>query len=196
MFKYISKFKLIYSRLWTKLSTIRLRIYLWLSGCHVDKGLLVLGHYPFVEIGQDSSVDIGECFKINSSHDAAMDIASHLIVKRNAKLTIGNYSGMNGALIYCSSEITIGDYVNIGGGTKIIDSDFHPIDWLARAKGGWVASKPIHIGNYAFIGTNCIILKGVSIGEKSIVAAGSVVVKSIPEGQIWGGNPAKFIKNI
>jgi acetyltransferase-like isoleucine patch superfamily enzyme len=47
-----------------------------------------------------------------------------------------------------------------------------------------------------FIGARCIILKGVTIGEKSIVAAGSVVTKNIPEGEVWGGNPAKFIKKI
>ena len=47
-----------------------------------------------------------------------------------------------------------------------------------------------------FIGTNAIILKGVSIGERSIVASGSIVTKSIPVDQVWGGNPAKFIRNL
>ena len=47
-----------------------------------------------------------------------------------------------------------------------------------------------------FIGANCYIGKGVIIGDRSIVAAGSVVVKSIPADEIWGGNPAKFIKKI
>lgn len=47
-----------------------------------------------------------------------------------------------------------------------------------------------------FIGTLCIICKGVTIGEKSIIGADSVVTKSIPENQIWGGNPAKFIRTL
>ncbi|WP_298453633.1 hypothetical protein [uncultured Prevotella sp.] len=46
------------------------------------------------------------------------------------------------------------------------------------------------------MGTNCIINKGITIGDRSIVAAGSVVVKSIPEDEIWGRNPAKLIKKI
>lgn len=53
---------------------------------------------------------------------------------------------------------------------------------------------PISIGDDVFIGANCIINKGITIGDRSIVAAGIVVVKSIPEDEICGGNPAKLIK--
>lgn len=47
-----------------------------------------------------------------------------------------------------------------------------------------------------FIGAKCIILKGVTIGENSVIGAGSVVTKNVPANQIWAGNPAKFIKNV
>jgi acetyltransferase-like isoleucine patch superfamily enzyme len=57
-------------------------------------------------------------------------------------------------------------------------------------------SMPIIIKDDVFIGTRSIINKGVIIGERSIVASGSVVTKSIPQDEIWGGNPAKFIKKI
>ena len=57
-------------------------------------------------------------------------------------------------------------------------------------------TAPVRIENDAFIGTRCIICKGVTIGEKSIIAAGSVVVKDVPAGEMWGGNPAKYIKKI
>jgi len=57
-------------------------------------------------------------------------------------------------------------------------------------------SKPVTIGDNVFIGMNSIILKGVNIGNNVRIAAGSVVTKSIPANQIWGGNPAAFIKNI
>jgi acetyltransferase-like isoleucine patch superfamily enzyme len=54
-------------------------------------------------------------------------------------------------------------------------------------------SKPVEVGEYAFIGAGSIILKGVSIGKYSVIGAGSVVTKNVPDGEIWGGNPAKKI---
>jgi len=57
-------------------------------------------------------------------------------------------------------------------------------------------TRQVFLNKNGFIGGSSIILKGVFIGEKSIVAAGSVVIKSIPDGEIWGGNPAKFIKKL
>jgi acetyltransferase-like isoleucine patch superfamily enzyme len=54
----------------------------------------------------------------------------------------------------------------------------------------------VRIEDGAFIGTNAIILKGVTVGAESVIAAGAVVAKSIPPGEIWGGNPARFIKKL
>lgn len=87
----------------------------------------------------------------------------------------------------------------LGGGTCIIDTDFHPVEWKQRRKlelrvKGKISS--INIGKDVFIGTNCVILKGVSIGDRSVIAAGSVVVKDIPSDVIAGGNPCKVIKSI
>ncbi len=55
---------------------------------------------------------------------------------------------------------------------------------------------PIHIGSHVLIGTRCIILKGVTIGQGSIIAAGSIVTKDVPANVIAGGNPCKVIKKI
>ena len=52
----------------------------------------------------------------------------------------------------------------------------------------------MHIGSDCWIGVGSTILKGVNIGDGSVIAAGSIVTKSIPSFEIWGGNPAKFIK--
>lgn len=58
------------------------------------------------------------------------------------------------------------------------------------------SSRPIHIKYGAFIGAGSIILKGVTIGEYSIIGAGSVVCKDVPSGEVWGGNPAHFIRKL
>lgn len=89
-----------------------------------------------------------------------------------------------------------------------MDTDAHNLDWQVRAglasdskgniipDGDSAASSPIKIEDDVLVGTRCIILKGVTIGARSIVAAGSVVTKSIPADCIAGGNPAKVIKYI
>ena len=80
----------------------------------------------------------------------------------------------------------------------MIDTDSHNIDYKIR-RGQWTdwgVSKPIVIEDDVFIGVNCIILKGVTIGARSIVAAGTVVTKSFPADCIIGGNPAKIIRRI
>ena len=106
---------------------------------------------------------------------------------------------MSNTAIHCHKSITIGNFVNFGGGVMIFDTDFHSLDWRDRRDGTDIQKRaiaPVVIDDYAFIGADSIILKGVHIGEKSIVGAGSVVSKDIPAGEIWAGNPARFIKRI
>lgn len=120
-------------------------------------------------------------------------------VDRGAELTIGNNVGISQTAIICHKRITIGDYVKIGGGVCVYDTDFHSLDPAIRRSPDDIkhrAEKAVIIHDNVFIGAHSIILKGVEIGENSIVGAGSVVTKSIPANQIWAGNPAKFIRNI
>lgn len=96
-------------------------------------------------------------------------------------------------------RIQIGDDTLIGGGVKIYDTDFHSTDWRVRntpEDKQNTSSAPVVIGKHCFIGAGSIILKGVYIGDNSIVAAGSVCTKSIPANEVWGGNPARKIKNV
>lgn len=144
---------------------------------------------------------IGKNFICNSSINKCIDYGhSKIVVMGNAELTIGNNVGISNTLIHCYKHITIGNYVNIGAGTIIYDTNFHSTSWQDRADRCIDIQKaktaPIYIGDYVFIGARCIIGKGITIGDRSIVAAGSVVTRDIPAGEIWGGNPAKFIKRI
>ena len=112
-------------------------------------------------------------------------------------LQIGNNVGINSTSIFCDESITIMDYVHIGGGCQIFDTNFHNMDYLGRRDpllNPISRTSPVVIERDIFIGSRCIICKGVTIGARSIVAAGSVVVNNIPPDELWGGNPAKFIK--
>ena len=80
----------------------------------------------------------------------------------------------------------------------INDSNHHSLNWEDRCDKNMdkinAVSAPIVINDYVFIGAKSIIQKGVTIGEKCIIAAGSVVIKDLPPDCIAGGNPAKVIK--
>ena len=169
-------------------------------GCVIKKGSF--RGRSFINLHPASEVKIGEYFACNSGPYICITtpLATKIHVYKNAKFTIGNNSGLSAASIICSLNIQIGNFVNIGAGTLIMDTNFHSTKWDARSDRGAdiqdVKSAPIIIGDYVFIGARCVICKGIEIGERSIIAAGSIVTKNIPAGEIWGGSPAKFIKKI
>ncbi|WP_405611265.1 acyltransferase [Polaribacter sp. Asnod1-A03] len=150
--------------------------------------------------GKGSTV-IGDNVIINSSYfknPIGGQTFTSIVVAHKAKLKIGNNVGMSNCAIFCSEEIVIEDFVFIGGNCKIYDTDFHSIYIEDRKKipETGIKKEKVLIKEGAFIGASSIILKGVEIGEKSVIAAGSVISKNIPDNEIWGGNPAKFIKKI
>ncbi len=88
--------------------------------------------------------------------------------------------------------IYIGDYTMFAPGVKIISAN-HLKDELAKHD---KSVGPVRIGNHCWIGANCVILPGVEIGNRVIVAAGSVVTKSFNSNLVIGGNPAKILKEL
>lgn len=130
-----------------------------------------------------------------------------IIVTRSpeAEIVIGDNVGISGATIYARSRIEIGENTCIGGNTKILDNDFHPIEVETRNKllndpnGGesnLVPSKPIQIGKNCFIGCNSIILKGTILGDGCVVGAGAVVTGEFEDNCVIAGNPARVIKKL
>lgn len=112
-----------------------------------------------------------------------------------AVLEIGDNFAMSGGSICTAERISIGNDVAVGANTTIIDTDFHPLDPDVRRRTPQAAdTAPIRIEDDVFIGMNCLILKGVTIGRGSVVGAGSVVTRDIPAGVIVAGNPAKVIR--
>jgi acetyltransferase-like isoleucine patch superfamily enzyme len=114
-----------------------------------------------------------------------------------AEIILDAEAGMSNVVIAAATRVYIGKRAFLGAGTHIYDTDFHSIHDAERLPDNvGILTKPVHIGDRVFIGAFSIILKGVTIGDDSIVGAGSVVAKSIPPGEIWAGNPARFIKKL
>lgn len=93
----------------------------------------------------------------------------------------------------CNEKIIIGNNCMIASKTTVNNTG-HEYKLNVSMNSQPITSKPIIIEDDVWIGTSCVILQGVTIGTGSIVAAGSVVNKSIPANEVWGGVPARFIK--
>ena len=90
--------------------------------------------------------------------------------------------------------VKIGDNVLFGPNVQIYTAT-HPVDWQERATGLEFA-KAITIGSHVWVGGGAIICPGVSIGERSVIGAGSVVTKDIPADVFAAGNPCRIIRNL
>jgi acetyltransferase-like isoleucine patch superfamily enzyme len=133
-------------------------------------------------------------------------------------ITIGGQTYIGGSNLICAERISIGSGVLIAWGCTIVDHDSHSVLWSDRAEDvelwrqgllyggiekaaelknwGCVPKGAVTIEDKAWIGFNCIILKNVTIGTGAVIAAGSVVAKSIPPWSVAGGNPARVIKEL
>ena len=128
-------------------------------------------------------------------------------------VNVGHRTYIGGGMFICIDQISIGDDVLISWGCTFLDNNSHSIKASERKHDvqifidnvnqtqkavtkDWskVGKAPIIIKNKAWIGFNCIILKGVTIGEGAIIAAGSVVTTNVPDYAVFGGNPAKLIR--
>lgn len=172
--------------------------YLRWKGAKVGSHCLMEGKMVLT-INSDSRLEIGENFICRSGfggHILGEDVSGIHIY--SGGVFIGDNSGMSATNINCVKSVRIGSHVLIGAGCLITDTNHHSLDWRIRCLEGDTDKKsaPVVIEDYVFVGAKCIILKGVTIGEKSIIAAGSVVVSDIPANCIAGGNPCKVIKYI
>jgi acetyltransferase-like isoleucine patch superfamily enzyme len=114
-----------------------------------------------------------------------------------ARLTLGDRVGISGSIIVVGNSVQIGEDTILGAGCMVLDNDFHApglgFSWLTEYSKN---SKPVKIGRGCFIGARSLILKGVTLGDRVVIGAGSVVTKDIPAYSIAAGNPARIVGTI
>lgn len=138
----------------------------------------------------------GKDLDINILNDGMIRVGENLYTRNGIVLLsdggiiqIGNQVFLNHNVSITSlKRICIGDHVSIGNNVVIVDHD-HDISGGT----GFVSSEVV-IESHAWIGANCVILRGVTIGEGAVIGAGSVVNKDVPANTIVGGVPAKYIR--
>jgi len=168
-----------------------------------------------VRLGFNSRITGSAAFsRFLSQRDDALILGTHccaldtgFAIGTHGKVRIGNYCYLDACTLLAEHEIQIGNYVMIGWGTTISDTDFHPLEPAericdaialsplskdrARPK---IAAYSVTIRDAVFIGPACTILKGVMIGEGVFIEPGSVVTRDVPAHAHVRGNPATIVQ--
>lgn len=152
-------------------------------------GKLYIGTKENKASKQETRVSIGKNSKLVVNGDFYVGFGSDIRVFNDGNLTIDS-GYLNGFVqIICAKKVTIGENVAIARDVIIRDTDAHTIEDGRHKK-----NKEVVIGNHVWIGTRAIIMKGVTIGEGAVIAAGAVVTKDVPPHTVVAGVPAKVIK--
>jgi acetyltransferase-like isoleucine patch superfamily enzyme len=140
------------------------------------------------------NIRIGKCATIIGEPGARTKLGVWGRDIGKGRIEVGDYVLISpGSRISASDEIIIGNSVMMANGVYITDSDWHGIyDRTERD----VKVTPVHIGDNVWLGDHCTILKGVTIGENSVVAANAVVTRDVPANVVVAGNPARVVKEL
>jgi acetyltransferase-like isoleucine patch superfamily enzyme len=172
---------------------------------------------PNVEWGEGFYCETAQVFRfLRNRKSGAIKIGDHCSIYAGCsfsvgvegRVTVGDFTLLNGALVMCEEKIDIGSHCLISWNVGMADSDFHPLDPAqrlidARAVAPFLKDRPprpklktvpVKICDNVWIGMNAVILKGVTIGENSVVAAGAVVTKTVEPNVVVAGNPAVIVR--
>lgn len=181
---------------WWPVDNIVAPLWLRLQGVELGKGCLFKG-VPVVHLSTRARIRLGKGVALYSrlrSNPRGLPHPTILAALGNgAAIRIGDRAAMTGVSINCRDRVEIGDWVQIGPGACLWDNDGHPLNADERRErdNRYARSAPIVVEQDAFIGARAIILKGVTIGQGAMVAAGAVVTRSVGVGEMVAGNPAR-----
>lgn len=160
-------------------------------------------YLKFKNVKYGSTTYVKKNVQIKCTDNAKIEIGKNCLIQENSfilltkpepALNIGNNVNIGrGCIISIKDKMVIGNDVEIGPNVSFFDQN-HQYEKGKLIREQLSIIKKIKIGNDCWIGSGSIILKGVEIGNGSVIGSGSIVNKSIPEMEIWAGNPAKFIK--
>jgi acetyltransferase-like isoleucine patch superfamily enzyme len=154
---------------------------------------------PIIQRHPTATISIGsQCTFCSAEWANSIGINRRCIIAagRKAEILIGDDCGFSGTAIAASDSIRIGNRVLCGANCTIVDTDRHPIAADARANHEPAGTEPIVIEDDVFLGMNVVVLKGCRIGKGTVVAANSVVTRSLPAHVVAAGMPAKVLKEL
>jgi len=187
-------------KLWRFTCGLFARLYLRLYNVEVGENLH-MHSMPYCRTFGSGRIVIGNNVRISnklSENPAGIAHRTVLVALDKTILSVGDHSGLSGVTLYGRENITIGKHCLLGANCSIYTTDFHPLsaqDRINRAH-GMTASAPVFLEDSVWLCANVIVLKGVTIGRGSVIAAGSIVTRDIPRNVLAAGVPAKVIKQL
>jgi len=185
------------------IGTLRFLMKAQVFGLKVERGAKCYGNVHVLR-APGSEISIGKNVNIVSSSWKSTSSSLFAVTKfrtwsKTAKIIIGDNVGLNGTSISVRSKmVRIGEGTMIAPNVMIVDSDFHAT-WPPEGRltnPAFEMDADVVIGRNVWIGSRSMLLKGVNVGDNSIIAAGSVVVKDVPPNVIAGGVPARVLKQL
>lgn len=169
-------------------------------GISWGKGWRILG-MPIIQRHQSSNIVLGDGLSLRSWPRTNPLVPHHPVVfatrRAGAVIRVGEDCGFSGTTFVADERIELGNRVQVGSNVSVVDTDFHPLTPEGRARDFNAGdAAPIVIEDKVFVGMDSLILKGVTIGEGSVVGAGSVVSRDVPPRTVVAGNPAKVVQDI
>ncbi|WP_143306082.1 acyltransferase [Chitinophaga vietnamensis] len=155
---------------------------------------------PIIKLVKGTRLHIGKNVVINSDrigYHLNMNAPCKLLLDRaGGEIHIGDNTRIHGSCLHAFQKITIGRNCLIAANSQIMDGNGHDLSFpdVSQRIHTRGSVKPVTIADNVWIGTNVVVLPGVTIGEGSVISANSVVHKDIPPMCVAGGNPAKVIK--
>jgi acetyltransferase-like isoleucine patch superfamily enzyme len=175
--------------------------FLRFHGVETGWGDVWLGGFPIISRHPGSRIVLGRGVKLvsHSRYNAAG--VNHPVIlatlARDAVIQIGDGTGMSGNAICAVQAVRIGPACGLGANAAVYDTDFHPLDpeqRLRQQRDTDAPSAPVRLGARVWLGANSLVLKGVTIGEGAVIAAGAIVTKDVPPNALAGGVPAKILR--
>ena len=174
---------------WKMLGIVAMLPMKW-KGVRFGKGCFVDGK-PQIHMAKGAKIILGNDVTLISRthHNPLVEHGVMMsVLEPGAAIELHDHVGVSGCNLVCYNRITVGEYTIIGPGTLLFDSEGHnyvpETGWRIRKKR---TGKPITIGKRCYIGMNCTILKGVTIGDDCVISAGSVLSRDVPSGHILHG---------
>ena len=172
--------------------------YLKSHGVDTEYGYVTLHGKPIIYKEPGSVIRMGKNVVLTSDSETNMAGINHPVIiatySKNAEVILEDNVGMSGVSINCVSRCVFKEGVMLGANVNVWDTDFHLVDPVKRSHQKSILeakTAPIILERNVWIGANTTVLKGVTIGENTVVGAMSLVNRNLPANSLCAGNPAK-----